>query len=195
MKANPGQLFILILAFEAILSIGNLSHYSSTLFLAESVRSVFPVVGNFLSNPTSNPDVAPYIALTLLLMPLKIYAAYFIIMRFSKSDKTHIAYFPLSNASIARKIISSIFVLLITLGLIGFVLFYGDDFYTSSEATRRIRANYRVVSEGGIGMWIGWSVVRLIVLASVMGLLFVFIAEWFSFCRQKLLSRHSPRGH
>lgn len=184
-KSDPGRLFILVLAFEAILSIGNLSSYSSALFLAESLSGIFPVVGNFLSNPTSNPDVAPYIGLTFLLMPLQIYAAYFIIARHTKADKAHIASFPLSDAGPARKIISSIFVLLLNVGFIWYVLFYGNDFFTSSDTTRNIAAKYRLVNGGGIGMWIGWSVMHLIVLVFLMGLLLVFVTDWLRYFRQK----------
>lgn len=185
LNPTPSLLYIVVLTLEALLAVTDLSQFSGAVDFAKYTGQFIPVVRNFLSDASSDPNVAPFIALTFALLPVKIYASCIIFFRHKESDKALIASFPSSASSTVKKIYSTALVFLMNALCVLYILFYGDGFYTSSSVTRSITNKYYLVSEGGVGMWLGWSVMHLTVMAFVVGLLFVFIIEWLRLIQNK----------
>lgn len=177
---SGGNVFLFVLAIEAVLSVIDLSKIPGAVVFAEIVGSYVPVVSHFLSNPSANQDVAPYIAITVLLLPLKAYLAFGVVARLSREDKEKVVYFPSSEASFPRKILSSAIAIALNVGLAWYVLFqFGEiDYFSSPDIPRGAITKYHLVSSSGIQMWLGWSVMHLVVLAFLMGVLLAFAIEW-----------------
>ena len=179
MKAHPASIFVLILALEAIFSLLPIAKIQALVFITEGLGAVVPVVSNFMANVAATQNVAPYVALTCLLMPLKVFAAYLIILRLSPEDKRLVLHFPSSDAAIGRRIFSSTLLFLLTIGAAWYVFSYGDSYFGSTDAPRSANLKYHLVAEGGIGMWLGWPLMHLTPASFLFGLFVAFIVEWF----------------
>jgi hypothetical protein len=178
--AKPGWLFTILLVLEALLSVLELHRIPGIISLTKGIGAIFPVVTNFMLAPSISPNVAPYLALTILLMPIKVYLAYRILLRLSKADIRDLVTLPSSEASFARKLISLTFVITLNVGCGYYVLFaYGGEYFVSPDALRSAVAKYRLISGGGIWMWVSWSVFYLSLFASLIGMLSLFIVEWW----------------
>lgn len=178
--AKPIWLLATTLVIEAILSVSELSRTPGVMSLTKVVGDVFPAVTNFMLAPSASPNVAPYLALTILLMPVKVYFAYRILLRFSRTELGNLATLPSSNSSLARRLMSSLFVIVLSVGFFYAVFFTsGNEYFTSQEALRSAAAKYRLILTGGIWMWVSWSILELMVVVFLLGLLFVFVVEWW----------------
>lgn len=180
MLTKPVNVFLLVLAVEAMLSVVDLSQIPGVTTFLEVVGDSIPVVNHFRSNPAADKDVGPYIAITLLLFPLKSYAAFAVISRLTKEDRARVICYPSSDASFIRKLVSSAIVVSLNVGLAWYVFFqFGEmNYFGSLDIPRSATAKYHLVNAAGIQMWVGWSVMHLVVTAFLVGLLFVFVAEW-----------------
>lgn len=178
LKLSPSNLFLGILGFEAIISLINLSVIPGVMPVVQVIGNVLPVVDNFMHKTIVHPSVAPYIALTSALLPLKVFVAYILVLQLSPEDKLTLISFPSSNATVVRKIYGTILVLILNVGFVWYVFSYGDAGYFDSDSPPGSAASkYRLVSEGGIKMWLGWAVMHLVCLALVLGLLLAFVDE------------------
>ncbi len=121
---------------------------------------IFPAVTNFMLPPSVSPNIASYLALTILLMPVKVYFAYRILSRFSKTELGNIATLPSSNAPFYRKLISSMCVIVFSVGFSYAVLFTsGSDYFPSPDALRSAANKYALILAGGLWLWMSWSVI------------------------------------
>jgi len=179
-STSPGYFFGLILALEALFSFFDLSRIPGMMHMVEAIGVVIPVVANFLTNTAVKSNVAPYVALTCLLMPVKIFFTYLMILRLSSKDKALVICFPSSDATVIKKSVSFVLLFLLTVGMSWYVFFsYGDSsYFTSSDLPRSAIAKYRLVSASGIEMWFGWSVMHLTVMSFLLGLQLVFLIDW-----------------
>lgn len=178
--AKPYRLLISILVLEAILSLLNLLYIPGVLSLTAWMSAILPVVENIKADATVHPNVAPYIAMTSLLLPIKVFAAYLMMLRQSPRDKELVGYFPSSNATLPRRVISSVLLILLSMGVGWYVFFsYGGEYFHSPDALRSAKDKYHLITGGGIGMWLGWSLMYLLPITFLLGLLVTFFVEWF----------------
>ena len=187
--ARPIRWFWILMGIEAILSLIGLSRFPFLVALAESVQGALPVVGNILHYPNASPDTAPYLAFTtLFIVPVKVYAIYFIIDQDSAKSKAAIGYYPLSDASLIRKVRTTIFVLLLCSLFIWYSLIqYGSIFFVTTSSLGKEVVKFNSICRGGIGMWFSWSLTLVLPLITAIGMLFVFTIEWIKFIRDKQL--------
>lgn len=206
---KPAKAFLMVLAVEAILSRADLSQIPGMLALTEIIGNYIPVVSHFLSNPSISRNVPVYIAITLLLLPLKIYFAYKIIAtltqksklevsrhngassRASLFSKSEVACFPSSEASFFKKIRSTIYVIFLNIIVIWstFSLYVYTEYLRHGNALRSSKDIYKLIYSSGTGMWFGWSVWNLIPVALAMGLLLAFFVEWINFLTVRKIMR------
>jgi hypothetical protein len=181
-KLPPLKMFLGILGIEAIFSLTDLSVIPGVMAMAKSTSHIFPVIENLLRNPLVPPSVIPYVALTCVLIPAKVYVAYLLILQLSPKEKAFWASFPSGNATLTRKIFSSIWVLL-SCGLCAWFLFrYGESTYINTNTPPRSAiTKFHLVISGGLRMWLGWAVMHLAVVAYILGLLLAFVDEWIRF--------------
>lgn len=180
--SHPSALFIGIIGFEAIFSLMDLSMFPGVMPVTKVLGYIFPVINNFTFNSSVSSSVAPYIALTCALTPVKAFVAYFLVMQLSPRDKSLVVNFPSSNASLPRKVFSTFLVLILNAGIAWYVFNFGDSSYFNTDVSlNSAAAKYRLVSAGGIQMWLGWAVMHLTIMALLLGLLVAFVDEWFRF--------------
>jgi hypothetical protein len=148
--------------------------------IAKNTGIIFPVVNNFMGNTTVSSSVVPYIALTCALMPVKIFISYLLILRLSPRDKMLLVSFPSSQTTIAKKIYSTLLVVLLNAGFWWYVFItYGEaSYFNTNIPPKTAIIKFHLVSHGGIQMWLGWSVMHLAMMALLLGLLAVFVDEW-----------------
>lgn len=145
----PLKVFLWILGIEAIFSLIDLSVIPGVMAIAKSTAIIFPVIENLLLNPMVPPEVIPYVALTSVLIPAKVYVAYLLILRLPPEEKAFWASFPSSDATVGRKISSTIWVLLICMMFVWWLMFlYGGAWYYNTDtppqiSNRKISSCYR----------------------------------------------------
>lgn len=179
----PLKVFLWILGIEAIFSLIDLSVIPGVMAMAKSTAIIFPVIENLLLNPLVPPEVIPYVALTSVLIPAKVYVAYLLILRLPPEEKAFWASFPSSDATVGRKISSTVWVLLICILFVWWLIFqYGGAWYYNTDTPPRSAiAKFHLVIAGGLRMWLGWALMHLALLALVLGLILAFVDEWIRF--------------
>lgn len=182
LKLPPLTVFLGIMCIEAILSLIDLSVLPGAMLMTMTAGKFLPVVDNFMRNTSVPSSVAPYIAMTCALTPVKVFVAYLYISQLPPSEKSVIVSFPSSHATISRKIFSTFLVLMLSVGIGWYVFSYGDTSYFNTDVPPGTAlAKNHLVSTGGIQMWLGWSVMHLSILSLLLGLLISFVDEWLRF--------------
>lgn len=182
LKLPPLTILAGILGLEAILSLMDLSVLPGAMLMTMTAGKFLPVVDNFMRNTAVPSSVAPYIALTCVLTPVKVFVAYLYVVRLPPREKSLIVCFPSSHATISRKIFGTFLVLMLSVGFAWYASIYGDTSYFNTDVPPgSALAKYHLVSAGGIRMWLGWSVMHLAMMTLVLGLLVAFVDEWFRF--------------
>lgn len=181
-KQPQFKIFLWILGIEAIFSLIDLSGIPGVMAMAKSTGIIFPVIENLSRNPLVPPAAIPYVALTCVLLPAKVYVAYLLILRLPPEEKAFWASFPSSDATLTRKIFSSIWVFISSVGFLWYVVGYGDTgYYNTDIPPRTAIAKFHLLIAGGLKMWLGWAVMHLALLALVLGLMLAFADEWIRF--------------
>ncbi len=138
LKLPPSKIFLWILGIEAIFSLIDLSVIPGVMALAKSTGSIFPVVENLLHNPLVPSETIPYVALTCALTPAQVYVAYLLTLQLPPEEKAFWASFPSGDATVSRKIFSSIWVFLASVGFLWYAGTYGDTGYFNTDIPPQI---------------------------------------------------------
>lgn len=175
--------FLGLLALEAVVAGTNIQGSPVFRPLSLALKPLFPVISNVSASPY--PElIANYIALTIFLSPLKIWFAMLWLDHNRNQALTIILTTPFSPG---RTWFKRVFFLVAFSALMllasRYVLFeYGSDYFTElGQSPLSTRRKYLLVVNGGLGMWLSWSVLHLTLLAFAWGAYLITLRDWFKY--------------
>ncbi|MDR2189191.1 MAG: hypothetical protein LBE62_14295 [Azonexus sp.] len=173
--------------------------------LADALKSIFPVIGNFDRIADYPEGLRVFLAITILLMPVKMLFLYkcfiakesfyknFIISPFSRdkgvktSDFVHSR--DVSKYKEQRSLLSVAFVsfmiVLFAFGALFECSMYGYEISEGKRTLVSIEAKYKAIAYGGLGAWLAWSCIQMTVYSTVATAAICVIRDWILFIFQK----------
>lgn len=177
--------FLGLLALEAVVAATNIQGSPVFRPLSLALKPLFPVISNVSASPY--PElIANYIALTIFLSPLKVWFAMLWLDHNRNQALTIILTTPFSpNRTWFKRWLFLAAFSALMVGLSWYVLFaFGSEYFSSTEGSPTSysqRRKYLLVVNGGLGMWLSWSVLHLTLFAFAWGAYLITLRDWFKY--------------
>lgn len=153
--ARPAALLAFVLAVEAFLASVELSESNLLVVVATAVGQVFPVVKSHMATETPTGILGVFLAVTILILPLKVWGAYRVVRTAGGKDMA----LAIGSSSTVRQVVNVFFLTLLCAGGTYYVFWgFADHGYFQSSAPGSAAFKNTLLTAGGLKTWLSWSI-------------------------------------
>lgn len=174
-----GRWLIGLFGVELVFAFVSLDKFAAGDYISDVLGQFFPIITNFDVLSVQSHVARNYIALTLLLLPIKMILAYWWIQELPRKTKDILLTTPYtSGRSWVAKTLFLIAISAFAVGISWYVLFTIGDTSTGNASEKHKHA---LILANGFRMWIGWVLAYTLPFSLLLACLIAVLRDWALF--------------